>query len=101
MAAMSRRLVFRQQARREFDAAGDWYERERSGLGEAFLIEVDRVLQIIASNPDAFPEVLDGIRKAVIKRFPYSLYFRVRGESIVVLAVFHSARSPAVWRTRN
>ena len=98
---MSRRLVFRQQARREFDAAGDWYERERPGLGEAFLIEVDRVLQLISSNPDAFPEVIDGIRKAVIKRFPYSLYFRARGESIVVLAVFHSARNPAVWRTRN
>lgn len=98
---MSRSLVFRQQARQEFDAAGDWYERERPGLGQAFLIEVERVLQSVVSNPDAFPEVLEGIRKAVIKRFPYCLYFRVRGEAIVVLAVFHSARNPAVWRTRK
>ena len=41
---MSRSLVFRQQARQEFDAAGDWYERERPGLGQAFLAEVERVL---------------------------------------------------------
>ncbi|MDO9268972.1 MAG: hypothetical protein Q7T96_07665 [Methylobacter sp.] len=37
---MSRSLVFRQQARQEFDAAGDWYEREWPGLGHAFLAEV-------------------------------------------------------------
>ena len=42
---MSRSLVFRRQARQEFDAAGDWYERERPGLGQAFLAEVERMLQ--------------------------------------------------------
>lgn len=98
---MSRSLVFRRQARQEFDAAGDWYERERPGLGQAFLAEVERVLQCVVSSPDTFPEVLEGIRKAVIKRFPYCLYFRVRGETIVVLAVFHGARNPAAWRTRK
>lgn len=98
---MSRSLVFRRQAREEFDAAGDWYERERPGLGRAFLAEVERVLQTVVSNPDTFPEVLEGIRKAVIKRFPYCLYFRIRGEVVVVLAVFHSARNPAAWRTRK
>ena len=98
---MSRSLAFRRQARQEFDAAGDWYERERPGLGQAFLAEVERVLQRVVSNPEAFPEVLEGVRKAVIKRFPYCLYFRVRGEAIVVLAVFHAARNPAVWRTRQ
>jgi plasmid stabilization system protein ParE len=98
---MSRSLVFRQQARREFDAAGDWYEREQPGLGEAFLAEVDQVLRLIAANPTAFPEVLDGVRKAVVKRFPYCLYFRTRGETIVVLAVFHSARNPKIWQARR
>ena len=98
---MSRNLVFRQQARREFDAAGDWYERERSGLGETFLAEVDQALRKIAGNPDSFPEVLKGVRKAVVRRFPYCLYFRVRGETIIVLAVFHSARNPTVWQARK
>lgn len=98
---MSRSLVFRPQARQEFDAAGDWYEREQAGLGKAFLAEVDRLLKLISSNPDAFPEMFDGVRKAVVKRFPYCLYFRVRENTIVVLAVFHSARNPAIWRGRN
>jgi hypothetical protein len=46
---MSRSLVFRQQARQEFDAAGDWYEREQAGLGKAFLAEVDRLLKLISA----------------------------------------------------
>lgn len=98
---MSHSLVFRQQARREFDAAGDWYERERPGLGEAFLAEVEQVLRVIAINPAVFPAVFNGVRKAVVKRFPYCLYFRSRGETIVVLAVFHSARNPTAWQTRK
>jgi toxin ParE1/3/4 len=97
---MSYRLAFRPQARREFDAAGDWYEREQPRLGEAFLTEVERVLQAILVNPEIFPEVLEGIRKAVVKRFPYCVYFRTRGEIIVVLAVFHSARNPKIWQSR-
>ena len=98
---MSRNLVFRQQARREFEAAGDWYEREQPGLGQAFLAEVDQVLRKVVGNPGSFPEVMNGVRKAVVRRFPYCLHFRVRGETIVVLAVFHSARNPAVWQARK
>ena len=98
---MSHSLVFRQQARREFDAAGDWYKRERTGLGEAYLTEVEQVLRIIAINPALFPEVFSGVRQEVVKRFPYCLYYRSRGETIVVLAVFHSARNPTAWQTRK
>lgn len=98
---MSRSLVFRRQAREEFVAAGEWYERELPGLGGDFLAEVDRTLKLILGQPDAFPKMFDGVHKAVVKRFPYCLYFRVRGDVVVVLAVFHSARNPAIWQGRN
>lgn len=69
---MIRGVVFRPQARQEFDSAADWYEREQPGLGGAFLAEVERLLRyLIAGNPGAFPEVLVGVRKAVVRRFPY------------------------------
>ena len=98
---MSRSLAFRLQARREFDAAGDWYEREQPSLGEAFLAEVEQVLRAIIISPDVFPEEFNGVRKAVVKRFPYCIYFRTRGEVMVVLAVFHSARNPKIWQSRK
>jgi len=95
-----RTVIFRPQARREFDEAGDWYEKERLGLGMEFLAEIQLLIQRIASTPEQFPMLHRDVRKAVARRFPYCIYFRERNQHIVVLAVFHSARNPAVWQQR-
>ncbi|NOU01799.1 MAG: type II toxin-antitoxin system RelE/ParE family toxin [Gallionella sp.] len=95
-----RQIVFRHQARSELDKAGDWYERELAGLGLEFFAEINRLLQHIANNPEQFPVLYRGTRKAVARRFPYCVYFRERNHRIVVVAVFHSARNPAVWKSR-
>ncbi|MDX8386116.1 MAG: type II toxin-antitoxin system RelE/ParE family toxin [Gallionella sp.] len=95
-----RQVVFRKQARLEFDKAGDWYEKERLGLGMEFLAEIQLLIQRIANTPEQFPMPYRDIRKAVARRFPYCIYFRERDQHIIVLAVFHSARNPAVWQQR-
>ncbi|MBI3901714.1 MAG: type II toxin-antitoxin system RelE/ParE family toxin [Nitrosomonadales bacterium] len=95
-----RQVVFRKQARRELDEAGDWYEKERAGLGMEFLAEIQNLTQRIANTPEQFPALYRDVRKAVARRFPYCIYFRERNQRIVVLAVFHSARNPAVWQQR-
>lgn len=62
-----RQVVFRRQARLEFDEAGDWYEKERPGLGLEFLAEIHRLIQRIAGNPEQFPMLYRDVRKAVAK----------------------------------
>lgn len=96
-----RQVVFRRQARLEFDDAGDWYEKERTGLGMEFLTEIHLLLQRIANTPEQFPMLHRDVRKAVARHFPYCIYFRERNQRIVVLAVFHSARNPVVWQQRT
>ncbi len=96
-----RQVVFRKQARRELDEAGDWYEKERTGLGIEFFAEIQNLLQRIANTPEQFPMLYRDVRKAVVRRFPYCIYFRERNQRIVVLAVFHSARKPEVWQQRT
>lgn len=96
-----RQVVFRKQARLEFDEAGDWYEKECLGLGMEFMAEIHFLLQRIATTPEQFPMLYRDVRKAVARRFPYCIYFRERDQKIVVLAVFHSARNPAVWKQRT
>lgn len=96
-----RQVLFRPQARDEFEAAGEWYERERSGLGGNFLKAVEEQLARIAANPLLYPAVYRDIRKAALRRFPYCIHFRLRGDAVLVLAVFHTARSPATWKRRN
>ncbi len=95
-----RQIIFRQQARRELDKAGDWYEKEQIGLGLEFLTEIEKVLLRISRNPEHFPVMFRNVKKAVVQRFPYCIYFRERNQLIVVLAIFHSARNPTMWQRR-
>lgn len=97
---MNLSVIFRRQARREFDEAADWYEQRRAGLGARFVAAVERVLDQAEGNPGRYAEVLEGVREGIVQGFPYCVYFREEGEEIVVLAVFHASRDPAVWQSR-
>ena len=58
-------------------------------------------LGAIAQYPLAFTEVEPEFRQCVMPRFPYSLIYRVRGSTIVVVAVHHQRRDPDAWRART
>lgn len=97
---MSRAIVFLPAARLEVISAYDWYERERLGLGSRFREELDFQIDRIAANPQQFPVRLQDVRGARLRRFPYSLFFRVTDSEIAVIACFHASRDPMVWRGR-
>jgi toxin ParE1/3/4 len=98
---MSLPLVFRRIAQKEFDEAAVWYEEKRAGLGIEFVDEIQKALDQIVQQPDRFPMVLDDVREAPARRFPYCVYYRQNSSRIVVLAVFHSSRDPEIWKTRT
>ena len=95
------RVLFQPAAAAELDDAYRWYERERRGLGDEFLQASQSVIDRLAENPLAFPLVHRDKRRAVFRRFPYSLIFRIVGSDVFVLACFHGKRSPRAWRSRR
>ena len=97
---MTPRIVFRRAARSEFEDAAVWYEEQRVGLGEEFIIEIEQALANAAAAPQRYPVVFGDVRRTVARRFPYSVYFRVRSDVLVVLAVFHGRRNPVIWQRR-
>ena len=97
---MTLRVVFRRAASIEFREAATWYEHQRPGLGEEFAFEVDQAIDRIVENPARCPAVFGDIRRAVTRRFPFAIYFRIRGGALVVLAIFHGRRDPATWQGR-
>ena len=97
---MTLRVVFRRAARAEFDAAALWYEDRRAGLGMQFVSEINRVVELVSNHPERFPAKHFEIRCAQARRFPYSVFFRPEANRVVVLAVFHARRNPAVWQAR-
>lgn len=97
---MSLRVVFHAAAQMEFEKAAIWYNQQRPGLGEEFLQEIDDLVSRAAAHPERYPIVAGDVRKAVARRFPYSVFFRTRADALVVLAVFHGRRHPEIWRRR-
>lgn len=97
---MSRTIVFRRQARIEYDAAGDWYESRRIGLGAEFTRAVQQVLDQILIQPDSYAVVWNTVREASVPRYPYCVYYKVELDNVLVLAVIHTARDPLIWQSR-
>ena len=98
---MTPRLVFRPEAEAELFDARAWYERERVGLGAIFAAAIESTLTAILQNPLAYPRVKGDIRRAVVRRFPYAVYFNPTPDEIIVLAVMHGRRNPRRWRSRR
>lgn len=69
---MSFSVVFRRIAKREFDDAISWYQDRREGLGREFSVAVEQQLGRIALTPYQFARVRGDVRRAVLRRFPYS-----------------------------
>jgi plasmid stabilization system protein ParE len=97
---MTLRVVFMRAARAEFDAAALWYDLQQAGLGMQFVSEINRVIDLTSNHPERFPTKHLEIRCAQARRFPYSVLFRPEATRVVVLAVFHARRDPAIWQAR-
>src|SRR5574340_1244080 len=97
---MTLEVVFRPAARAEFDGAALWYEDRRPGLGARFVSEIDHTVNLASKYPDRYPIKHKETRCVRVRRFPYSIYYRIESDHIVILAVFHARRDPMIWQSR-
>ena len=95
---MSVRLL--EPAQAELDDAITWYAEQAPGLGDAFLIETLRTIQLIEQYPTAWHPLTPQIRRCRLRRFPYSLVYTQDGNDLLVVAVAHQHRKPGYWRAR-
>src|SRR5205814_2022182 len=93
-------IVLRDEATAEFDESFDWYESKRAGLGLEFIAEVQEVFDRIAANPRIHGVAFADIRKGVVRRFPYCVFYRPHLDRVEVVAVFHTSRDPSIWQGR-
>lgn len=78
-----------------------WYEEKETGLGKAFRETIEFTIASIQINPSAYPVVQGSkVRRALTKRFPYSIIFLVEKDLILITSVFHTSRNPLVWQGR-
>jgi plasmid stabilization system protein ParE len=92
---MTRPLVVSTLTETELDVAAAWYNSVRAGLGDDLVRCVEQALNRIADHPEAFTMILPGVRRTLVRRFPYGLFFRVRPHRIEVEALFPLQSDPA------
>ena len=90
-------VVYRRKVGRDLAAGFGYYEEQSKGLGEQFLSAVDSSFGAIERYAEMFVRVHGEVRRALVTRFPYGIFYRVESKRVVVLAVLHTARDPKVW----
>jgi toxin ParE1/3/4 len=94
---MSQRLIFRPEAQKDVAEAAEWYDQQSAGLSLRFRAALDNTLAAIEENPRLHPQVL---RRALVRRFPFGIFYVPRTDGVIVVAVLHTARDPRLWRAR-
>jgi plasmid stabilization system protein ParE len=89
------------EAEQELRLAAEFYEEAEPGLGQALIVEIRRAKDFIAAHPLAARIERGEIRVRSIARFPYRIYYCVRAEEIVVIAIGHHRRRPGFWGART
>jgi toxin ParE1/3/4 len=88
-------------ALQEFIAAGLYYNRQAPGLGDAFVDEVEAGIQAILNGPEIWRVVEKDVRRFLIRRFPYGIYYTIESGLIVIWAVKHLHRDEDYWQSRR
>lgn len=97
---MAFNLIVRPEAEQDLSEAFHWYEKQRTGLGHDLLLQVDAGFRFLERTPLVFPKIYREIRRHLIKRFPYKIFYLMEETTVVILAVVYGGRDPQWIRKR-
>ena len=98
---MSYQIDLKFEAHQDIFEAVLWYEAKREGLGAEFYAEVEKVKNLLATNPTIFEIKYRGkVRWIQTERFPYIVVYIVNEKNVVILAVVSTHRHPKIWKVR-
>ena len=94
---MAYQLTVSDRAALEIGEAYEWYQEQHPGIGFEFLEALDVQFQAISQSPQLYAQTQRGVRRALLRRFPYGVFYASKGEIISVLALLRTSRSPRRW----
>jgi plasmid stabilization system protein ParE len=97
---MAAELILAPEAELDVAETYAWYEKRRVGLGEEFLSSVDATLERIRRRPEMYAVAHGTYRRALIRRFPFAIFYEYAEGAVTVYAVFHASREQEKWRRR-
>ena len=97
---MSYQIQVRRAAELDIAEAQVWYESQQNGLGREFRAEVSRVIERLSKTPLIYQKVHRDVHRAIVRRFPYLIWYRVFGDTVIVLACTYAGRDPKYVKSR-
>jgi len=97
MTDILQKVKFAEEASSEFRESVEWYELRTRELGLRFTNEIDSTIERIRLNPDLYQKIVGNIRRIQVNRFPYSVFYTIDNDVLVVLRIFHNKRKPIQW----
>ncbi len=94
------KYIFHPEALSEYLGSVGYYAEINTNLGEAFVEEVEAAVERILSHPQAWPCIEANVRRCLLHRFPFGVYYCVEDEAIVIYALMHMSRRPDYWQGR-
>ena len=98
---MSLELILEPPAIADLTDAISWYKQTRLGLEAEFRLCVEEVIERIHRYPEAYPILTRRLRRALLLRFPYGIFYLSEHCQIRVVAILHTSRDPREWRRRH
>jgi plasmid stabilization system protein ParE len=93
-------LEYLEEALEEAEAAARWYAERSVSAAVGFSEEIEAAESAIMQFPDAWPPYDHGTRRFLLRRYPFSIVYRVESRRILIVAVAHGHRRPGYWKTR-
>jgi len=87
-------------AKKDIRDAFIWYDQQRKTLGTSFENNIVKAIKSIQDNPFSFQKRYGQTRICFLKRFPYGIHYQLKGNEILIIAIFHTSLNPEKWEKR-
>ena len=98
---MTRAVIIRPAAERDIREAHRWYLEISPRFSEQFTVEVERAITAASENPLAFQVFHRSLRRVLLRRFPFAVFFVAEESRVVIVGVLHQSRDPRIAQRRR
>lgn len=88
------------EAEIDLDKSYAFYHQDSPKVADTFFKQINIAFDNIRQSPKSFPIVYKSVRKYVVKKFPFVIYYQLVDKLIQIVAIFHTSRNPEIWNAR-
>lgn len=88
------KLAISKSATLEIEESKEYYNLQKESLGDEFKSDVKNAIKSIAKLPNLYPNITPTIKRCLLHRFPFSIFYNLKEDTVLILAVAHQHRKP-------